>query len=59
MTDGHSEESDQLPEDAPSDQVPDDAGGASRKQATENPGAADEGDNQNQATGNRKNAGQE
>lgn len=60
MTDGDTEESDQLPEEAPSDHVADDAGGSARKEATESPGAADEGDEGNQqATGNRKNAGQE
>jgi hypothetical protein len=60
MTDGDTEESDQLPEEAPSEQVPDDAGGSAREKATENPGGADEGDEgAQQATGNRKNAGQE
>ncbi len=60
MNDGDTEESDQLPEEAPSEQVPDDdSGSGPRTEATENPGAADEGDTENQATGNRKNAGQE
>jgi len=53
------EESDQLPEEAPPEQVPDDEGtGAARDEAEENPGArgdvdADPGD----ATGNPANAG--
>jgi hypothetical protein len=36
------EESDQLPEDAPAEQVPDDAGGAARDDAEENAGVPDE-----------------
>ena len=32
------EESDQRPEEAPSEQVPDDAGGAARDEADDNPG---------------------
>ena len=38
------EESDQLPEEGPGEQVPDDAGGAAREEAEENPGTpGDEG----------------
>jgi hypothetical protein len=55
------EESDQLPEEAPSNQVTDDdeSLGASRDDAEEQAGAADEdGDEgEGQATGNPKNAG--
>jgi hypothetical protein len=55
------EESDQLPEEGPSEQVPDDEGGSrsARKDAQENPGAADEGEDgdKGQATGNPANAG--
>lgn len=60
MSDGDTEESDQLPEEAPSDQVADDdSGSGPRTEATDSPGAADEGDTENQATGNPKNAGQD
>ena len=38
------EESDQLPEEGPAQQVPDDAGGDARDEAQENPGAEDEED---------------
>ena len=54
------EESDQLPEEGPADQVHDDDGdGRARDDATENAGAdsAEEGDKK--ATGNPANAGQE
>ena len=54
---GH-EESDQLPEDAPSGQVPEDDGDpGARDQAEENPGAAESEDEQ--ATGNPGAAGSE
>ena len=50
------EESDQLPEENPADQVADDAGGAgdSRGDADENAGVPDD---EGQATGNPANAG--
>ena len=54
------EESDQLPEEAPSDQVTDDDGqGASREDADKQAGTpGEEGqDGDGQATGNPKNAG--
>ncbi len=47
-------ESDQLPEDGPADQVPDDAGGEAREEAEENAGVPD---NPGQATGHPENAG--
>jgi hypothetical protein len=58
------EESDQLPEEGPSGQVPeDDSKGKARKEAQENPGAAgEEGSHEggeDQATGNPANAGQD
>ncbi len=48
------EESDQLPEDGPADQVPDDAGGEAREETEENAGVPD---NPGQATGHPQNAG--
>jgi hypothetical protein len=53
------EESDQLPEEAPSEQVPDDDGhAASREEANENPGGRGEQDSDSDdATGNPANAG--
>lgn len=58
--DGHGEESDQLPEEGPADQVPeDDSAGAARKDAAENAGAAGEEEGSQQATGNPANAGQD
>ena len=50
------EESDQLPEEGPGQQVPDDAGGDSRGAAQENPGVPGEDE---QATGNPAAAGSE
>jgi hypothetical protein len=50
------EESDQLPEEGPSEQVPDDAGGHAREEAEENPGTPGE---EGTATGNRDAAGAE
>jgi hypothetical protein len=50
------EESDQLPEDAPSEEVVEDAGGEARGEATENPGAAEDSA-PDQATGHPENAG--
>ena len=47
------QESDQLPEEGPPEQVPDDAGGEAREEAEENAGAADD----SQATGHPQNAG--
>ena len=55
------DESDQLPESGPGDQTPDDAGhrgDSSRKDATENAGGDDDGDEDaSSATGNPANAG--
>ena len=51
-----SEESDQLPEEAPPEEVVDDAPGDARKDATENAGGADDSD-PDQATGHPENAG--
>ena len=48
------EESDQRPEEAPAEQVPDDAGGAARKEAEDSPGVPGE---EGTATGNRRAAG--
>jgi hypothetical protein len=48
------EESDQLPEEAPSEQVHDDEGGAARDEAQENAGAAED---EGQSTGHPPNAG--
>jgi hypothetical protein len=47
------EESDQLPEEGPAEQVPDDEGGEARPEADENEPADDDG----QATGHPPNAG--
>lgn len=47
------EESDQLPEEGPAEQVPDDEGGEAREEADRNEPADDEG----QATGHPPNAG--
>lgn len=54
MSSEHKEESDQLPEEGPSDQVVDDESGEARDEAQENPGVPGEG---GQATGNPDNAG--
>ncbi len=55
MDEKQSEESDQLPEEGPSGDVPeDDSGGEQRSEVEENPGAPDR---EGQATGNPKNAG--
>lgn len=53
------EESDQLPEEAPSEQVTDDDGhAASREEGSENPGGRGDGDSDpDEATGNPANAG--
>lgn len=48
------EESDQLPEEGPAGQVPEDTGKGERDEAKESPGARDDDDD---ATGNPKNAG--
>jgi len=50
------EESDQLPEDAPSEVAEDDTPGDARNDAQDSPGAADESD-PDQATGHPDNAG--
>ena len=47
-------ESDQLPEEGPAEQIPDDTGEEARDEAQENAGARDE---QGQATGHPENAG--
>ena len=49
---GH--ESDQLPEEGPAEQIPDDTGEDARDEAKENAGASED---QGQATGNPDNAG--
>ena len=54
MTETPREESDQRPEEAPPDQVPDDAAGAARDDAQESPGVPGEEDT---ATGNPAAAG--
>jgi hypothetical protein len=51
-----SEESDQLPEEGPSEQVEEDTGEGERDEAKESPGARHSTD-PGQATGNPKNAG--
>ena len=60
---GEREESDQLPEEGPAGQVPDDdSDGPARDDAKENAGAAGEEDKEGgskQATGNPANAGQD
>jgi hypothetical protein len=56
VTESRREESDQLPEEAPSDQVPDDAGGSVRDEAESSPGVPGEEDT---ATGNPDAAGAE
>ena len=56
MTETPPEESDQRPEEAPPDQVPDDAAGAARDEAQESPGVPGEEDT---ATGNPAAAGAE
>lgn len=56
MTESPREESDQLPEEAPPDQVPDDAGGSARDEAEGSPGVPGEEDT---ATGNPDAAGAE
>ncbi len=50
------EESDQRPEEAPSEQVPDDAGGSARDDAEDNPGVPGE---EETGTGNPDAAGAE
>jgi hypothetical protein len=50
------EESDQLPEEGPADQVPDDEGGAVREEAKDSPGVPGE---EETATGNPDAAGAE
>jgi hypothetical protein len=56
VTETPREESDQRPEEAPSEQVPDDAGGAARDEAERSPGVPGEEDT---ATGNPDAAGAE
>ena len=60
MTERTREESDQLPEEGPSEQVEDDigAGASAREGSQRNAGARDDADaDSGQATGNPKNAG--
>jgi hypothetical protein len=56
VTESPREESDQLPEEAPPEQVPEDTGGAARDEAEESPGVPGE---QETATGNPDAAGAE
>jgi hypothetical protein len=56
VTETPREESDQLPEEGPPGQVPDDAGGPARDEAEGSPGVPGEGDT---ATGNPDAAGAE
>jgi hypothetical protein len=56
VTESRREESDQLPEEAPPDQVPDDAGGTARDEAEQSPGVPGE---EETATGNPDAAGAE
>jgi hypothetical protein len=56
VTETPREESDQLPEEAPPDQVPDDAGGGARDEAEQSPGVPGE---EETATGNPDAAGAE
>jgi hypothetical protein len=56
VTETPREESDQLPEEAPADQVPDDSGGAARDEAESSPGVPGE---EETATGNPAAAGAE
>jgi hypothetical protein len=56
VTESRREESDQLPEEAPPDQVPDDSGGAARDEAERSPGVPGE---EETATGNTDAAGAE
>lgn len=56
MTETSREESDQLPEEAPTDQVPDDSSGSARDEAEQSPGVPGEEDT---ATGNPAAAGAE
>jgi len=52
------EESDQLPEEGPAEQVPDDSGSGSRDEAEDSPGGRGEQDSDaGEATGNPGNAG--
>ena len=48
------EESDQLPEEGPPEEVPEDAGGPAREEAERTPGVPEEN---GQATGHEENAG--
>jgi hypothetical protein len=54
VTESRREESDQLPKEAPPDQVPDDSGGAARDEAEQSPGVPGE---EETATGNPDAAG--
>jgi hypothetical protein len=56
VTESSREESDQLPEEAPPDQVPDDTGGSARDEAEQSPGVPGE---EETATGNPAAAGAE
>jgi hypothetical protein len=56
VTESRREESDQLPEEAPPDQVPDDSGEAARDEAEHSPGVPGE---EETATGNPDAAGAE
>ena len=54
MIEGRREESDQLPEEGPAEQVPDDGGGVTREKERRNPGVPGE---EETATGNPDAAG--
>jgi hypothetical protein len=56
VTESPREESDQLPEEAPPEQVPEDTGGAARDEAEQSPGVPGE---EETATGNPDAAGAE
>jgi hypothetical protein len=56
VTESPREESDQLPEEAPPEQVPEDTGGAARDEAEQSPGVPGE---EETATGNPEAAGAE
>jgi hypothetical protein len=60
MSEGREEESDQLPEEGPAGQTPeDDKSGEQRDDASSNAGAAGEEEGSQNATGNPANAGQD
>ena len=54
MIEGRREESDQLPEEGPAEQVPDDAGGVTREKERRNPGVPGEEERPPPATPTRR-----